>query len=107
MRCSNAFHIFCAKEIEKEIRPKVCESFFGWVQCIIKSILIVAFDQEPHNCLQRWFFFCEHETFAITSSKVGLGEYSTYDLKTQGRWKQMLIQQDGDANATQQNENVV
>lgn len=38
------------------------------------------------------FFFGENETFAITSSKVGLGEYSTYDLKTQGRWKQMLIQ---------------
>jgi hypothetical protein len=35
---------------------------------------------------------------------VGLGEYSTYDLKTQGRWKEMLIQQYGDANATQQNE---
>jgi hypothetical protein len=67
----------------------------------------VVFDQEPHNCLQRWIFFCEDETFAITSSKVGLGEYSTYDLKTQGRWKQMLIQQDGDVNATQQNEGVV
>jgi hypothetical protein len=38
---------------------------------------------------------------------VGLGEYTTYDLKTQRRWKQRLIQQDGDANATQQNEDVV
>lgn len=52
-------------------------------------------------------FFCEAEIFAITSSKVGLGEYTTYDLKTQRRWKQRLIQQDGDANATQQNEDVV
>ncbi len=35
---------------------------------------------------------------------MGLGEYSTYDLKTQGRWKEMLIKQYGDANAIQQNE---
>jgi hypothetical protein len=42
---------YCVKGVEKETRPQVCESFFGWVQCIIKSILIVAFDQEPHNCL--------------------------------------------------------
>jgi hypothetical protein len=85
LKRSNALHIFCAKGVEKETRPKVSEYFFGWVQCIIKSMLTVAFDQEPHNCLQRWVFLCEDETFAITSSKVGLSEYSTYDLKTQGR----------------------